>query len=65
MDHIGPARPGPLGGRCLPAEELWINAKVSGIMRVAGFVRCEDGTWIKAEPAAPQPTTAHGPTSSG
>jgi hypothetical protein len=35
-----------------PHEDSFFAAKVDGIMRIAGFVRAEDGSWQKPAVAA-------------
>jgi hypothetical protein len=41
-----------------PHEEPAFKAKVDGIMRIAGFIRGEDGHWYKPESRDGDPTAS-------
>jgi hypothetical protein len=35
-------------------ERAWMEQRIEGVMRVAGFTKQADGTWTKSEPQLPR-----------
>jgi hypothetical protein len=58
MNRNSSAATGGMPRPCGPHQERAFNAKVDGIMRIAGFIRGEDGHWYKPESRHGEPTAS-------
>jgi hypothetical protein len=65
MDGSRPSERKRVAGPRRPHDDSFFAAKVDGIMRIAGFVRGEDGSWHKPDITAATVGAAGGNATAG